>query len=143
MRRLALPLERKARGVDDIIEQPGRDSGGRLDAGPIELGVCRERAVHKLGKIDRAQIAGPVGRQRDLAARIVGADLLEVAEVVPGIHAIDKDHPRLGVVICRAHDAVPQPARRNATIDPAGARPAFARPDAFQRLGAGRRFVAT
>ena len=50
-------------------------------------------------------------------ARIRGVDRLAVVEVVACVDAIDEHDARLGVVVGRAHDALPQCARREGAVD--------------------------
>ena len=51
------------------------------------------------------------------ATRIRCANCFAIAEVVLAIDAVDEDHARLGVIIGRAHDAVPERAGRERLID--------------------------
>ena len=81
------------------------------------LASRRERLVDEAREIDRAQQARAMRRQRLLAARVGGADLLAVGEVVRGVDAVDEDDARLGVVVGGAHDAVPERARRHRAVD--------------------------
>src|SRR5207248_2735334 len=67
---------------------------------------------------DRAEAAAAVRRQRLLRARVGGLDRLAVVEVVVAVDAVEEENPRLGVVVRRAHDLVPQLARSYFSIDP-------------------------
>ena len=71
-----------------------------------------ERMLDKARQIDRAEQAGAVGRQRLLATRIGRLDLLAIPQVVPAVDAVDEDDAGLGIGVGRAHDLVPQLARR-------------------------------
>ncbi len=51
-------------------------------------------------------------------ARIRRRDRLAVREVVVAVDRVDEQHARLGVVVGRAHDRVPQVARLQAPVDP-------------------------
>ena len=81
------------------------------------MGVVFERLGDQTGKVDRAQQAGAIGRQRLLATGVGGGNGLAIVQVVGGIDAVDKDHARLGVVIGRLHDLVPQVPRLHGLID--------------------------
>ena len=89
-----------------------------------EAGRSRMRAfgsnglAHEARQVDRAQAAAAVGRQRLLGAGIGGLDRLAVVQVVVAVHAVEEQHARLGVVVGRAHDLVPQLARAQLAVDP-------------------------
>jgi len=68
--------------------------------------------LDEASEVDRAQQASAIGRQRLLAAGVGGGDRLAIVEVVAPIDAVDEDHAGLGIGIGRAHDLVPQLARR-------------------------------
>lgn len=53
-----------------------------------------------------------------LAAGIGGGNLLGIPEVVVGIDVVEEQNARLGKIIGRPHDGVPERARRLALIDP-------------------------
>ena len=56
------------------------------------------------------QQTGSIGRQRLLATGIGRRNHLAIVQIVRRIDPVDKNHPRLGKRIGRAHDLVPQPA---------------------------------
>ena len=70
-----------------------------------------ERIRHESRQVERAQIAGAVRGQRDLAAGIRRADPLRITEVVERAHAVDEDDAGLRALERRLHDALPQVAR--------------------------------
>ena len=53
-------------------------------------------------------------------AGVGGVDGLAVGEVVACVDAVDEDHARFGGVVGRAHDPLPQVARRHLAMDGAG-----------------------
>ena len=83
-------------------------------------GLVGERVAHELGQVDRAEQAGAVGRQRLLAAGIGGADVLAPPVVVHLVDPVDQDETRLGEVVGRGHDPVPQLPRADVAVDLAG-----------------------
>jgi hypothetical protein len=85
-----------------------------------KLALSVKGCLHELGEVDRAEQAGPVRRQRLLAAGIGGADGLAPPVVVHLVDAIDQDETRLGVVVRRDHDHVPQVAGADLAVDLAG-----------------------
>ncbi len=80
-------------------------------------GFSREGLRDELRQIDGAEETGAIGRQRLLAAGIRRPDLLAIAEIVGGVDAIDENHARLGIIVGRAHDALPQRPRLHRAID--------------------------
>ena len=92
----ARPARAEARGVDDI--RHGAVATVSPDGLPVESGLGRERGADEAGQVHRAEIAGPVGRQRDLAARIGRADLLAIPEIVEPVDAIDEEDAGLGCI---------------------------------------------
>ena len=74
-----------------------------LEPSEIEAGRRREGVLDEAREIDRTEQAGAVGRQRLLAARIGGVDLLAVVQVVTRIDAVDEDDARLGEIVGRLH----------------------------------------
>ena len=79
---------------------------------------ARKFVSYELGEIDRSEAAAAVGRQRLLGAGVGRLDRLAVIEVVVLVHAIEEHHARLGVVVGRAHDLVPELARAHGAVDP-------------------------
>ena len=114
---VALRLERVVREIDHVVEEAHRDWHELGKARLVDVRDGREGIADEGCKIDRSEQARAVGRERLLTARIGGADLLAVGEVVHGIDAIDEDHAGLGIVVGRAHDALPERARPHSPID--------------------------
>ena len=104
--------QRKLRDVDDIVHHA--DAIRHQPAQPLEVEprLGSERLVDQARQVDRAQQARAVRRQRLLATRVRRGYLFAVIEVVPPVDAVDEDHARLGIGVSRAHDLVPQLARR-------------------------------
>ncbi|MPL67195.1 hypothetical protein SDC9_12885 [bioreactor metagenome] len=119
-RLLGLLRQREARGVDDVVHHPHRGTHQPIERHRIKLRCRGERIGDQPRQVDRAEQAGAIGRQRLLATGVGRRDLLAVTEVVHLVDAVDEDHARLGVVIGRAHDPVPQIARLHGVIDLAG-----------------------
>ena len=113
---LALRIQRKARHINGVIQHPHGDAGQPFQLGHVQPRIVFKRIAHQLGQIDRPQQAGAIGRQRLLAARIGGADGLAIGKIVLAVDAVNEDHPRLGIVIGGAHDAVPQGPRLHGAI---------------------------
>jgi hypothetical protein len=78
----------------------------------------RKRSWSEPGEVHAAEVAAAVGRQELLAAGIAGDDRLAVREVVVLVDPVDEDHARLGMIVGRAHDLVPQVASGNRLVDP-------------------------
>jgi hypothetical protein len=74
--------------------------------------------LDEAGQVDRAQAAAAVGRQRLLGAGVGGLDGLAVVQVVVAVDAVEEQDARLGVVVGRAHDLVPQLARAHLAVHP-------------------------
>ena len=87
---------------------------------PVELGEFGERLAHEAGEVHRAQQAAAVGRQRLLAARIGGADVLAPPVVVHLVDPVDQDEAGLREIVGGRHDHVPHAARRQRLVDLAG-----------------------
>jgi hypothetical protein len=83
-----------------------------------EGGLVGERMRDVLRQVDRAQAAAAIRRQRLLGAGIGRLDGFAVVEVVVAVHPVDEQDARLGVVVRRAHDLIPQVARPYLAVDP-------------------------
>src|SRR3954468_313037 len=81
-------------------------------------GAVREGLGEGARKIVGAEAAAAVGRQRLLGARVSGLDRLAVVEVVVAVDAVEEQDARLGMVVGRAHDLVPELARADLAINP-------------------------
>jgi hypothetical protein len=108
---VALLLQRQAVDLDHVVEHAGEHAHDFACIPPSRSGLVGERIAHELGQVDRAQQAGAVGRQRLLAAGVGGADVLAPPVVVHLVDAVDQDEARLGEVVGRDHDHVPQVRR--------------------------------
>ncbi len=105
-------------GIEHVVEHAHRDLH-HLDEGIVaKARAVLERRFDEEREIDRTEAAAAIGRQRLLAARVGGIDALAVAEVVVGVDAVDEEHARLGMVVGRTHDLVPQLARARLAVDP-------------------------
>src|SRR5690606_19292907 len=82
---------------------------------PVEARFLREGITHEKRQVDRTQQARPMRWQRLFATRIGGPDLFAEPVVVHLIDAVDENESRLGKIVCRRHDHVPDPTR----LDPA------------------------
>ena len=105
-------------GVEHVVQHAHLNghSGGK--ALHVETGLAGERLPHKAGEYDRPQIAAAIRRQRLLAAGVGGRNLLGIPKVVVLIDIVQKQNARFGKVIGRAHDGIPQLARRQALVHP-------------------------
>ncbi len=84
---------------------------------PVEVRVVRERVAHEAGQVDRTEQARAVRRQRLLAARVGGADVLAPPVVVHLVDAVDEHEAGLGEVVGGRHDHVPHALRRQGLVD--------------------------
>ena len=73
-------------------------------------------------QIDAAEAAAAVGGSGCSPQGFVASIFLAVGKIVIGVHAIDENHARLGVVVGRIHDLLPQIARLDRAVDPAAVR---------------------
>jgi hypothetical protein len=110
--------QRPRRHLEHVVEHPHRDLAHPAERGEVELRLVGERTLHELREVDRAEVAAAVGGQRLLAARVRALDRLAVVEVVVLVHAVEEEHARLGVVVGRAHDLVPQAPCAQLAVDP-------------------------
>ena len=117
---VALLLQRQAVDLDHVVEHAGEHVHHFAVFVPVETGLVGERVAHEVGEVDRAEQAGAVRRQRLLAARVGGADVLAPPVVVHLVDAVDQDETRLGIVIRGHHDHVPQVAGTDVAVDLAG-----------------------
>ena len=122
MRRLArflgLPHQWPERDVEDVVKHAHGHVGVAREGGLVKSCAGLERVEHEARHVDGAKAAAAVRRQRLLAAGIGGGDGLAVRQVVVDVDAIEEEHTRLGVVVGRSHDLVPQLARRQRAVDP-------------------------
>ena len=117
--RLLPLLRQRPRGhVEDVVEHPHADRDGGGEAGEIEARAGRERILHEARQVDAAQVAAAVRRERLLAAGIAGFDRLAIREVVVAVHRVDEHDARLGVIVGRQHDLVPQRAGAHGAVHP-------------------------
>ena len=84
--------ERVARNVDDIVEQANRGAGQLGEQWLVERRIGLEGIDDEAGEVDRTQQACAVGRKHLLAARIAGADLFAMREIVEMVDPVDEDH---------------------------------------------------
>jgi hypothetical protein len=110
--------ERPVGGVEHVVEHADGDVDHLAEAGVIELGLVAEGVPDEGRQVDRAQAAAAVGRQRLFGAGVGGLDGLAVVQVVVRVHAVEEQDARLGVVVGRAHDLVPQLARAHLAVHP-------------------------
>lgn len=83
----------------------------------VDARLAREGLLHQRRKVDRAEQAGAVWRQRLLAARVGRADCLCVVEIVARIDAVDEDDAGFGPGEGRGDDLVPERARLQRLVD--------------------------
>ena len=89
-RLLTLPHERVAGDIDHVIEESHGQRGRRMNRRQVEPRRGGVGVEHEGGEIERAEGAGPVGRQGFLGAGIGGAQSLTIIQIVLGIDAINK-----------------------------------------------------
>ena len=111
-----LRIQREARHIDGIVHHPHGAGDQPIQLCHVQHGGVLERVAHQLGQVDRPQQAGPIGRQGLLTAGIGGGDAFAIAQIVGVVDAVDEDHARLGIIIGRAHDALPQGFRLEGAI---------------------------
>ncbi len=90
----ALLLQRKARGVDDVVHHAHGERHELCQLVEIEPRRRLERIAHQAREVDRTEEAGAVGRQRLLAA-IMGVDPVRIE----GVEAGDPHVEHLGLAI--------------------------------------------
>ncbi len=117
---LALGCKRVVRDVDHVVEEAHGDPHARLELGQIERRAVGEGMLDQVCQVDGTQEAGAVRGQWLLAARIGRVDLLAIAQVVARVDAVDEDDARLGEIVGRLHDALPQRGRGQRAVDLAG-----------------------
>ncbi len=110
--------QRPVGDVEHVVEHAHRHVDDLAEGGVVEIGGFLEGVIDETGQVDRAEAAAAVGRQRLLGAGVGRLDGLAVVEVVVLVHAVEEQDARLGVVVGRAHDLVPQLARGHLAIDP-------------------------
>ena len=115
-----LLLERPVGDFEHVVEHADRHVDDLAKAGVVELGLVGKRVLDEGRQVDRAQAAAAIGRQRLFGARVGGLDGLAVVQVVVLVHAVEEQDARLGVVVGRAHDLVPQLARAHLAVHPHG-----------------------
>src|SRR5579885_1944548 len=118
-RYLGLLRQREARDIDDIVEKSHGNAHGLCACLVIKARVWHEWIAHKAGEIDRAEIAGAIRRQGDLAAGIGRADSLAVPKIIQLIDAVDEQNARLGAIVGSRDNTLPKLAGRNGPHDPA------------------------
>ena len=96
-----------------------------------------KRVPHEVGQDDGAEIAAAVGGKWLFAARVGRLDLLAVVQVVVAPDLVEEQNARLGEVVGRLHDGVPQLARGQLAVHPqaVGALVAAALQHLLARLG--------
>ena len=115
---LVLLLERPRGDFQHIVQHADRGRDDLAEALEIESGSFGKFVLDESGQVDRPQATAPVRRQRLFRARVGRLDALAVAQVVVDVDAVEEQDPRLGVVVRRAHDLVPELARAYRLVDP-------------------------
>lgn len=115
----ALARQWKARNVDDIVEKAHCHPRGLPQRRVIDVCRRQERIDDELREVERAEIAGAIGRQGFLRAGVGRAQGLAVGEVVGRIDAVDEQQPRLCAIKGTRADSCPQFARTNTPDDAA------------------------
>ncbi len=118
--------------IDQVVQHAHGNARQRRDSVQIQACLIGEGIAHELRQVDGPEIAGAVGRQRHLAARVGRTDQLPVAKVVLPVDPVDEEHPRLGAIMSGTGDGIPQVARPDAAQDAAGHRPPTTRPSALE-----------
>src|SRR6516164_3900737 len=131
MRLLTLAQQRKARDLDDVVEEAHGELGGFRDSPVIESRRGREWLEHEGGEVERAEVAGAEGRKGFLGARVGRAQGFTVTEVVLRVDAIDEEDPRFGAVVGAVTQPLPQIPRPQRTLDRARHRSRFTAPGPF------------
>ena len=82
-------------GVDDVVEEAGRDMHRLAQRVPVHLGLGHARVADELPEIDAAEVAGFVRQKRLLAAGVGGLDPPDVRRGVFLVDAVHEDHAGL------------------------------------------------
>ena len=117
---VALGIEGESVDLHDVVEHAGEDGDDLAKGLPVEARAVGERIEHEPGEVDRAEQARPVRRKRLLAAWIGRSDVLAEPVVVRVVDLVDQDESRLGEVVRRRHDHVPDPSSPQGLVDAAG-----------------------
>ena len=91
-----------------MVAEPEFDPSEIAQRGLVQLSALFERAFDQAGEVDRTEQTRSVRRQHLLAAGIGGADLFAIGEIVQRIDTVDEDHARLGRIVGRTHEPLPQ-----------------------------------
>ena len=109
--------QREFRDVHHVVHHPHR-SGDQIGQRPLVQRSLRSEGIRdQPGQVDRPQKAGAIGRQGLFAAGVGGGDGLNIIQVVGRVDTVDEDHTRLGVIVGRPHDPVPQVPCLQGTVD--------------------------
>ena len=103
-----LLLERILAHVNDIIQKAHGGFGDISDTAEIHCRLSGERVEYKTGQVDRAEQAGAIRGQGLFAARIGGADIFTVIQIVHFVDAVYQDEARFREIIGGMHDFFPQ-----------------------------------
>ena len=117
---VALLFQRQAVDLDHVVEHAREGAHHFAVFVPVEARLLGERIDDETREVHRTQQARAIGRQRLLAARVGGADVLAPPVVVHLVDAVDEDEAWLGEVIGGRHDDVPHAPRRNGLVHLAG-----------------------
>ena len=116
----ALLLQWPEGDVEHVVQRTHLNGHDLLEGVEVEarLAAGAERVAHEVGQDDGTQVAAAIGRQRLFATGVSGLDLLGVVEVVVAPDLVEEQDARLGKVVGRGHDGVPQLARRHLAVHP-------------------------
>ncbi len=88
----------------------------------VEVEVCFatnvERIAHEAGQNDGAQVAAAIARQRLFATRVGSSDVFAIPQVVIAVDLVNEQNTRLGEVVSRLHDGIPQLLRVDFAVNP-------------------------
>ena len=94
--------------VDDVVHESNSCRRRLAKCCVIDAGVRVEWIYDKSCQVQRAEQAGAIGRKWLFTTRVCRSDGLAIREIVQRIYAVDEDDARLGELIGRPHDPIPQ-----------------------------------
>ena len=120
MRLVALLRQGPPGHVQHVVQRAHLHGHGLLKGIKVKAGFAAHAkgVAHKAGEDDGPQIAAAVVGQGLLAAGVGGGNGFAIVQVVVAVDLVKEQNARLGKVVGRLHDGVPQLARLHLAVYP-------------------------
>src|SRR5690606_17564691 len=92
-----LTLSREQADVENVVEESDTNACDFFQTIKIEVSIVSERLAHKPGKVDGTEVTVTIRRKRLLPTRVGSVNVFAIPEIVPLVHTVDENDPRLRI----------------------------------------------